>query len=52
MARVTVVNDEPIGGEVISVQVDGQAQEILFPGEQTTVHLDTDENDCVISVIE
>lgn len=49
MAKVQIVNIEPRGGETVTVQVDGFADEILTPGEETTVHIDA-ENEAVISV--
>lgn len=51
MARVTIHNDEPKGGETVTVQVNGFAPEMLSPGDSTTVFIGA-ENECVISVDE
>ena len=48
-ARALIRNIEPKGGESLTVQVDGEAPDLLLPGEEITVSVDAD-NELIVSV--
>lgn len=48
MVKITVINEEPDGGNVAIVQVGSEVHETLCPGQQITLHI-TDGAEAVIS---